>query len=59
MGFRTIEITKPCEIHIKNKQIALHAYKLEFIQPTTKEKMSFYKKTDYGIWKKYNINNFD
>ena len=42
-----------------HKQIALHAYKLEFVHPTTKEKMSFYKNPDYGIWKKYNINHFD
>ena len=41
------------------KQIALFAYSLEFIHPTTKEKMSFYKNPDYGIWKKYNINNFE
>ena len=41
------------------KQIALFAYSLEFIHPTTKEKMFFYKNPDYGIWKKYNINNFE
>ena len=41
------------------KQIALFAYSLEFIHPTTKEKMAFYKNPDYGIWKKYNINNFE
>ena len=37
-----------------NKQIALHAYMLEFIHPVTKEKMTFMKNVpNGGIWSKF------
>ena len=38
------------------KQIALHAYRLEFIHPTTKEKLNFSIKPENGIWNNFNLN---
>lgn len=35
------------------KQLALFAYKLEFIHPVTKEKMTFEKKPNYGVFLKF------
>lgn len=35
------------------KQLALYAYKLEFIHPVTKEKMIFEKYPNYGIFTKF------
>ena len=39
-----------------HKQIALHAYKLEFVHPTTKEKLIFSLKPENGIWNNFNLN---
>ena len=37
-----------------NKQIALHAYRIEFIHPVTKEKMIFTKEVpQIGVWKEF------
>ena len=32
------------------KQLALFAYKLEFLHPVTKEKMVFKKEPNYGVF---------
>ena len=39
----------------KNKNLGLYAYKLEFIHPTTKEKLLFINYPDYEPFKKFTI----
>ena len=39
----------------KETQIALYAYKLEFIHPVTKEKLSFQKYPSDGYWTMFTL----